>query len=144
MSFLSSQPVRASVFDALHRQRGSGVAHNQHPAAERRVGRIHGMALPATFVTPVTSCRRHLINGVGCGCQRTSVSSHSNIQVCLCLHPLSPSPPPPPPTPTSPRHPSAHCLLPCSLSLYDIERCSELHRMQRCDLQTVLKKSKPI
>lgn len=53
-----------------------------------------GISGIATFVTPVTSCRRHLINGVGCGCQRTSVSSYSNIQVCLCLHP--------PPTPTSP------------------------------------------
>lgn len=84
------------VFNVLHRQHGSSVTHNHYPATERREGRIHGMALPATFVTPVTSCRRHLINGVGCVCQRTSVLSHNNIPVCLCLHPYSPSPLPSP------------------------------------------------
>lgn len=95
--FVSAQPVRASVFHALHRQHGSDVTDNQHPATERRAGRIHRVALAATFVTPVTSCRRHLIHGVGCGCQRTSVMSQSNVQVCLFLH--HPSTPPPTHTP---------------------------------------------
>lgn len=91
--FVSAQPVRASVFHALHRQHGSDVTDNQHPATERRAGRIHWVALAATFVTPVTSCRRHLIHGVGCGCQRTSVMSQSNVQVCLFLqHPSTPPP----------------------------------------------------
>lgn len=91
--FFCSEAVRAALFDASHHSHGCAAAHNQHPASERHVGRIHGMALPGTFVTAATSSRRHLINGVGCGCQRTSVLSNSNIWVCLCRKP---------PTPTSP------------------------------------------
>lgn len=94
------------VFDALHRQCGSGVTDNQHPASDRRKGRIHGVALSATFVTPVTSCGRRLINGVSCGSQRTSVSSHRNVQVCVCpsLNRTLTT------TSTFLRHPSAHCF----------------------------------
>lgn len=57
------------------------------PRTDRRTGGIHATALPDPFVTPVTSCRRQLIDEVGCGCQRTTVLSRSNIQVCVCLHP---------------------------------------------------------
>lgn len=110
--FFCSEAVRAPLFDASHHSHGCTAAHNQHPASERHVGRIHGMALPGTFVTAVTSSSRHLINGVGCGCQRTSVLSNSNIWVCLCRKP---------PTPTSPLHPSPHCLLCCSLLQCDTE-----------------------
>lgn len=114
------------VFDALHRQLGSSVTDNQHPASDRRKGRIHGVALSATFVTPVTSCGRRLINGLGCGSQRTSVSSHRNVQVCVC--------------PLLNHHPHHHLHLPspsvCPLFLYDIERGLELHRIQCRDLQS--------
>ena len=88
------------VFDALHRQCGSSVTDNQHPASDRREGRIHGVALSATFVTPVTSCRRRLTNGAGCGRQEDVPSRHTETFrcVCVCAHPSStPSPPPPPP-----------------------------------------------
>lgn len=80
-----SEPVRASVFGAL-------VSQTISAQPQRREGRIHGLALPVTSVNPVTSCREHLINGVGSGCQKMSV-------------PLTP------PTCTSPCHLSPHHLL---------------------------------
>ncbi len=129
--FSSSQPVRASVLNALQCQHGSSVTDNQQLATEMHVGRIHGVAPPATFVTPVTSCRRHLINEVGCVCQRTWVLSHIAVSPC----PHSPSPSSLPPTHTSPHHPSPHCLPPCALLLYNNKSWWELHRTQLQDLQ---------
>lgn len=49
------------------------------PAKGKCSGQIYGMALPATFVTPVTSSRIHLIKGVGCACQTPCILSNSRI-----------------------------------------------------------------
>lgn len=76
-----SEPVRASVFGAL-------VSQTISAQPQRREGRIHGLALPVTSVNPVTSCREHLINGVGSGCQKMSVLSSSSVPLPTHTHPL--------------------------------------------------------
>ena len=88
---LGCQNICFHFFPCGHASLGT---NSQHSPKERHEGQIHGMALPATFVTPVTSSRRHLINGVGCGCLVTHlglplptyVSSTSFHTVSLAAH----------------------------------------------------------
>lgn len=124
-------PVTAFVFDALHR------CHTQSALSqptERRVGRIHGMALPATFVTAVT---------------RLQETSHKqgglwvSEDVCLVTQQqsglLMPTPPPTFTTTTTTTFPSpsvslhAHCYY-----------CMTLKDGRSCTTVIELKRGKPI
>lgn len=115
----TSLPLRLSVSKHLCSMPfSSSSTHNQHPDTERHFGYCH----------------------ICYTCHQLQETSHKwsglwvSEDVRLVLQQHSGLPMPTPPHLPPPLHPSAHCLLPCSLGLYDIDRRSELHRMKSGNL----------